>query len=81
MQKIITFLWYNGQAEEAVNYYVSIFPDSKVVNIARLGDTGPGQKAERGRYSRRVFGRSSAGGLAAGGRGCGSQVGWRMRRR
>ena len=44
MQKIITFLWYNGQAEEAVNYYVSIFPDSKVVNIARLGDTGPGQK-------------------------------------
>lgn len=44
MQKIITFLWYNGQAEEAVNYYVSIFPDSKVVNIARFGDAGPGQK-------------------------------------
>ena len=44
MQRIVPFLWFNGQAEEAVNLYVSIFPDSKVVNIARFGDAGPGPK-------------------------------------
>ena len=36
MQKITPFLWYDGQAEEAVNFYVSIFKNSKVVSFARL---------------------------------------------
>jgi predicted 3-demethylubiquinone-9 3-methyltransferase (glyoxalase superfamily) len=44
MQKIVPFLWFNDQAEEAVNLYVSIFPDSKVVNVTRYGDAGPGPK-------------------------------------
>lgn len=44
MQKITTFLWFNDQAEEAINQYVSIFPDSKVVSITRYGDEGPGPK-------------------------------------
>jgi predicted 3-demethylubiquinone-9 3-methyltransferase (glyoxalase superfamily) len=38
MQKITPFLWFDTQAEEAVNYYVSIFRNSKIVNVARYGD-------------------------------------------
>ena len=33
MQKITTFLWYNGKAEEAAEFYVSIFKNSKIVNV------------------------------------------------
>jgi predicted 3-demethylubiquinone-9 3-methyltransferase (glyoxalase superfamily) len=44
MQKIIPFLWFDGKAEEAMNFYVSIFKDSKVVNVSRYGDAGPGTK-------------------------------------
>ncbi len=44
MQKIVPFLWFNDQAEEAMNHYISIFPDSKVVNVMRYGDAGPGPK-------------------------------------
>ena len=42
MQKIVTFLWYDNQAEEAVNLYTSIFPDSKIVDVARYSEAGPG---------------------------------------
>jgi predicted 3-demethylubiquinone-9 3-methyltransferase (glyoxalase superfamily) len=44
MQKITPFLWFNDNAEEAVKFYVSIFKDSKVLNIARYGEAGPGAK-------------------------------------
>ena len=44
MQKITPFLWFDGKAEEAVNFYVSIFKNSKVVNITRCGEAGPGPK-------------------------------------
>lgn len=44
MQKITPFLWFNGNAEEAVNFYVSVFKNSKVVRITRCGDAGPGPK-------------------------------------
>jgi len=44
MQKIVTFLWFNDQAEEAVNFYVSLFKNSKVGKITRYGDAGPGPK-------------------------------------
>src|SRR5579859_4865688 len=43
-QHITPFLWFNGQAEEAMNFYVSIFKNSKVGSIARCGDAGPGPK-------------------------------------
>jgi len=43
-QKITTFLWFNDNAEEAVNYYTSIFKDSKILNVMRYGDAGPGPK-------------------------------------
>lgn len=35
MQKTIPFLWFDNQAEEAANYYVSIFSNSKIVGITR----------------------------------------------
>jgi len=38
MQKITPFLWFDGQAEEAVNFYTSLFKDSKVVNMSRMPD-------------------------------------------
>jgi predicted 3-demethylubiquinone-9 3-methyltransferase (glyoxalase superfamily) len=41
MQKIIPFLWFDGQAEEAMNYYVSIFKNSKVLSVNRAGEGGP----------------------------------------
>jgi predicted 3-demethylubiquinone-9 3-methyltransferase (glyoxalase superfamily) len=41
MPKITPFLWYDSQAEEAANFYVSIFPNSKIVNIARYGEASP----------------------------------------
>jgi predicted 3-demethylubiquinone-9 3-methyltransferase (glyoxalase superfamily) len=44
MQKIVTFLWFNGNAEEAMNFYVGIFKRSKVVRVTRYGDAGPGPK-------------------------------------
>lgn len=36
--KIIPFLWYNDNAEEAMNYYVSIFKNSMVKNVSRNAD-------------------------------------------
>ena len=42
MQKIVPCLWFDGQAEEAMNHYVSIFPDSKVLSVTRTGPGGPG---------------------------------------
>jgi predicted 3-demethylubiquinone-9 3-methyltransferase (glyoxalase superfamily) len=43
-QKITPFLWFDRQAEEAANFYVSIFPNSKVSSISRYGEAGPGPK-------------------------------------
>jgi len=42
VQKIVPFLWFDDQAEEAMNHYVSIFPDSRVIDVARYGEGGPG---------------------------------------
>ncbi|MDQ3439422.1 MAG: VOC family protein [Planctomycetota bacterium] len=45
MQKKITpFLWFNNQAEEATQFYTSIFKNSKIGAISRSGDAGPGLK-------------------------------------
>jgi predicted 3-demethylubiquinone-9 3-methyltransferase (glyoxalase superfamily) len=38
MQKITPFLWFDTQAEEAANFYVSLFKNSKITNIARFGE-------------------------------------------
>ena len=44
MQKITPFLWFDGNAEEAMNFYVSLFKNSKVGKVTRYGDAGPGPK-------------------------------------
>jgi predicted 3-demethylubiquinone-9 3-methyltransferase (glyoxalase superfamily) len=41
-QKITTFLWFDNNAEEAMNHYVSIFKNSKILNVMRNGKAGPG---------------------------------------
>jgi predicted 3-demethylubiquinone-9 3-methyltransferase (glyoxalase superfamily) len=42
MQKITPFLWFNGNAEEAMNFYVATFRNSKVGRVSRYGQGGPG---------------------------------------
>jgi predicted 3-demethylubiquinone-9 3-methyltransferase (glyoxalase superfamily) len=42
MQKITPFLWFNDKAEEAMNFYISIFKNSKIVGVSRYGEGGPG---------------------------------------
>jgi predicted 3-demethylubiquinone-9 3-methyltransferase (glyoxalase superfamily) len=42
MQKITPFLWFNDNAEEAMNFYTSVFKDSKIVHIRRWGKGAPG---------------------------------------
>src|ERR1700687_1417741 len=44
MQKITPFLWFDGNAEEAMNFYVSLFKNSKVKGVTRYGGTGPGPR-------------------------------------
>ena len=41
MQKITPYLWFDTQAEEAVNFYISLFKNSKVLNVSRYGEAGP----------------------------------------
>ena len=43
-QRITPFLWFDGQAEEAAKFYVSIFPNSKLGSTSRYGEAGPGPK-------------------------------------
>jgi predicted 3-demethylubiquinone-9 3-methyltransferase (glyoxalase superfamily) len=42
MQRIVPFLWFDGQAEEAMAFYTSVFPNSRVVSVTRYGSDGPG---------------------------------------
>jgi predicted 3-demethylubiquinone-9 3-methyltransferase (glyoxalase superfamily) len=44
LQKITPFLWFDDKAEEAANFYVSVFKNSKISSVARYGDAGPGPK-------------------------------------
>jgi len=45
VQKITPFLWFDGQAEQAANFYVSVFrKNSKILEVARYGEAGPGPK-------------------------------------
>ena len=44
MQKITSMLWFDGQAEEAAKFYVSVFKNSKMGKVLRYGDAGPGPK-------------------------------------
>ncbi|WP_256942115.1 VOC family protein, partial [Bacillus thuringiensis] len=43
-QKITTFLMFEGNAEEAMNFYTSLFDQSEIVNISRYDENGPGKE-------------------------------------
>ncbi len=42
MQGITPFLWFDDNAEEAANFYTSVFEDSQILNLVRYGEAGPG---------------------------------------
>ena len=44
MQKITPFLWFDGKAEEAANFYTAISKNSKIGSVSRYGEGGPGPK-------------------------------------
>ncbi|HXB62301.1 MAG TPA: VOC family protein [Acidobacteriaceae bacterium] len=44
MENIMPFLWFDTQAEEAVDFYLSIFQESRKIAVHRCGDAGPGLK-------------------------------------
>jgi len=46
MQKITPFLWFDSQAEEAVKFYCTIFAKSKITNVSRYTEAGPGPKGQ-----------------------------------
>ena len=65
MEEITPFLWFDGQAEEAANFYVSVFQkwsgsaaeeDSEITNVARYGEAGPGEPGSAMTVSFRLAG-------------------------
>lgn len=44
MKKITPFLWFNNNADEAINFYLSVFKNSKLGSVSRYGEAGPGPK-------------------------------------
>jgi predicted 3-demethylubiquinone-9 3-methyltransferase (glyoxalase superfamily) len=55
-EKITPFLWFDDQAEEAAQFYCSIFPDSRIEHVARYGPAGPGREGSVMTVSFRVGG-------------------------
>ena len=43
MAKITTWLWFDTEAEEAAQFYTSVFPDSRITDVSRYGEAGPRQ--------------------------------------
>ena len=41
MKKLVPWIWFDDEGEEAANFYTSVFPNSKIVDIARYGSAGP----------------------------------------
>lgn len=46
MQKIVTYLWFDGRIEEALEFYTSLLPDSRVLSITNYSEVGPGRTDE-----------------------------------
>lgn len=46
MQRIVTNLWFDGRVEEALEFYTSLLPDSRVLDIIRYSEVGPGRPDE-----------------------------------
>ena len=45
MEKLTTWLWFDTEAEEAAEFYTSVFPDSRVTGVSRYGPAGPRPEA------------------------------------
>ena len=60
-EKITTCLWFDTQAEEAAEFYVSIFDGSKVLNVSRYGDGGPGPAGQAITVQFKIEGRTFMG--------------------
>lgn len=56
MQKITPFLWFDSEAEEAAQFYTTVFPDAKIVDVSRYSDAGPGAADEVLNISFELFG-------------------------
>jgi predicted 3-demethylubiquinone-9 3-methyltransferase (glyoxalase superfamily) len=56
MQKITPFLWFNDRAEDAAQFYTSVFKDAKMGSITRYGPAGPGPEGSVMIASFRLFG-------------------------
>ena len=56
MDKIAPFLWFDGNAEAAMNLYVSIFDDAKILSVSRYGEEGPGSEGSLMTASFELFG-------------------------
>ena len=50
MPKITPFLWFDGAAEKAAKYYVSIFPNSRIRTVTRYGEGGPGPLSRKAHF-------------------------------
>ena len=46
MEKIVPCLWFDSEAEEAMHFYVSVFPNTQTGEISYYGDAGPGEKGK-----------------------------------
>src|SRR5256885_17171988 len=57
MQKITTWLWFDTEAEEAAEFYTSIFPDSRITSISHYGEAGPRPEGMVMTVSFELFGR------------------------
>lgn len=56
MQKITPFLWFDSNAEEAINFYISVFKDAKIGEVARYTEAGPGPKGSVMTAAFEIFG-------------------------
>ncbi len=61
MQKLTTSLWFDTQAEDAAQFYASVFPDSKVGRVVRYGPAGPGPEGTVMTVSFTLFGQEFMG--------------------
>jgi len=65
MQKVTPFLWFDGNAEEAANFYISIFKNSNDGQDSRYGDAGPGPKGSAMSVTFQIEARNSSPSTAA----------------
>jgi predicted 3-demethylubiquinone-9 3-methyltransferase (glyoxalase superfamily) len=61
MQKITTWLWFDTEAEEAAEFYTSVFPDSRITDVSYYGEAGPRPAGSVMTVGFEVFGREFVG--------------------